>query len=134
MRSKTIPKEEPKKGKTPEYYIGEQGVKRKRVSNRFDREEIGRRGMPNPAPGNNAKRTGQKRIARGPPDPENLQPNRKPPPKPAGRLNARKVTFTGVREVQIPAVPGANRKPPRAASVQSGAPLPPKGGNTKKKK
>ena len=25
MRSKTIPKEEPKKGKTPEYYIGDQG-------------------------------------------------------------------------------------------------------------
>ncbi len=108
-------------------------MKRKRVSNRFDMEESGRRGMPNPAPGNNAKRTGQKRIASGPPDAENLQPNRKPPPKPAGRLNARQVTFTGVREVQIPAVPGANRKPPRAASVQSGAPLP-KGGNTKKKK
>ncbi len=132
MRSKTIPKDTPKKGKTQEYYIGELAGKRKRVSNRFDREEIGRRGMPNPAPGNNAKRTGQKRIASGPPDAENLQPNRKPPPKPAGRLNAKKVTFTGVKEVQIPAVPGANRKAPRAASVQSGAPLPPKG-NTKKK-
>ena len=134
MRSKTIPKETPKKGKTQEYYIGELAGKRKRVSNRFDREEIGRRGMPNPAPGNNSKRTGQKRKESL--VPETPQPNRKPPPKPAGRLNARKVTFTGVREVQIPAVPGANRKPPRAASVQSGAPLPPsnKGGNTKKKK
>ena len=89
MRSKTIPKEEPKKGKTPEYYIGEQGVKRKRVSGRFDMEERGRRGMPNPAPGNNQKRTGQKRIARGPPDPENPQARRKPPPKPEGRLNNR---------------------------------------------
>ena len=45
----------------------------------------------------------------------------------------KRVTFTGVRETPIPAVPGANRKPPRAASVQSGAPLPPRKGNTKKK-
>ena len=87
MRSKTIPKEEPKKGKTPEYYIGDQGVKRKSVPSKLDMEESGRRGMPNPAPGNSTKRTGQKRIARGPPDPENLQPRRKPPPKPEGRLN-----------------------------------------------
>ncbi len=86
MRSKTIPKE-PKKGKTPKYYIGEQGVKRKRVSGRFDLEERGRRGMPNPAPGNYQKRTGQKRRATGPPDPENPQARRKPPPKPDGRLN-----------------------------------------------
>jgi len=80
---KTIPKEEPKK-KAPEYYIGEQGVNRKRVSGKFDLEERWRRGMPNPAPGNNARRS-QKR--KGPPAPENPQPNRKPPPKPDGRLN-----------------------------------------------
>ena len=78
MRGKTIPKEEPKKGKTPEYYIGDQGVKRKSVPSKLDME---------PAPGKSAKRTGQKRTARGPPDPENLQPRRKPPPKPEGRLN-----------------------------------------------
>ena len=80
-RSKTLPKEDPKT-----YYIGEQGVKRKRVSGRFDMEERGRRGMPNPAPANNQKRTGQKRNAKGPPDPENPQARRKPPPKPDGRL------------------------------------------------
>ena len=86
-RSKTIPREEPKKGKAPEDYIGEQGVKRKRVSGRKDLEERGRRGMPNPAPGNSQKRTGQKRRATGPPDPENPQARRKPPPKPDGHLN-----------------------------------------------
>ena len=89
MRSKTIPKEEPKKGKAPEYYIGEQGVKRKRVSGRFDMEERGLRGMPNPAPANNQTRTGQTRRGTGPPDPENPQARRKPPPKPEGRLNNR---------------------------------------------
>ena len=85
-RSKTIPKEEPKKKRVPEYYIGEQGVKRKRESGRFDLEERGRRGMPNPAPGNYQKRMGEKRKATGPPDPENPQARRKPPPKPEGRL------------------------------------------------
>ena len=84
-RSKTIPKEEKKKA--PEHYIGDQGEKRKRESGRFDLEERGRRGMPNPAPGNNQKRTGQKRKAKEPPYPENPQARRKPPPKPDGRLN-----------------------------------------------
>ncbi len=84
-RGKTIPKEEKKKA--PEYYIGEQGVKRKRVSGKFDLEERGRRGMPNPAPGSSQKRTGQKRRATGPPDPENPPARRKPPPKPESSLD-----------------------------------------------
>ena len=92
-RSKTIPKEEPTKGKAPEYYIGEQGVKRKRESGKFDLEERGRRARPNPAPGNQ-KRTGQKRKAMGPPDPENPQARRKPPPKPEGRLDRKGNTKT----------------------------------------
>ena len=62
-RSKTIPKEEPKKGKVPEYYIGEQGVKRKRESGKFDLEERGRRRRPNPAPGNQ-KLTAKAKVER----------------------------------------------------------------------
>ncbi len=84
-RSKTIPKEEKKKA--PEYYIGDRGEKRKRVSGKFDLDEWRRRGLPNPAPGNYQKRMGEKRKATGPPDPENPQARRKPPPKPDGRLN-----------------------------------------------
>ena len=86
-RSKTIPKEEPKKRRVPEYYIGEQGVKRKRESGIFDQDERERRARPNPARGNQ-KLTGQKRKATGPPDPENPQARRKPPPKPEGRLKS----------------------------------------------
>ena len=82
-RSKTIPKEEPKKGKVPEYYIGEQGEKRKRESSIFDQDERERRARPNPARGNQ-KLSGYKRRATGPPDPENPQARRKPPPKPEG--------------------------------------------------
>ncbi len=131
-RSKTIPKEEPKR-KAQEYYIGEQGVKRKKEATSLRGEE-GRRPRPNPARGNQ-KLIGGKRKAIGPPDADYPQARRRPPPKPEGRLKAKgRVTFTGVRETPIPAVPGANRKPPRAASVQSGAPLPPpRKRNTKKK-
>ena len=80
------------------------------------------------------KLIGGKRKATGPPDPENPQARQKPPPKPEGRLKAKgRVTFTGVRETPIPAVPGTNRKP-RARPVCSPArPLPPRKGNTKKK-
>ena len=85
-RSKTIPKEEPKKMRVPECYIGEQGVKRKRESGIFDQDERERRARPNPARGNQ-KLTGYKRKATGPPDPENPQARRKPPPKPEGRLD-----------------------------------------------
>ena len=133
-RSKVVPREEPKK-KKEDYYIGEQGVTRKRELDIFGRDERERKPRPNPARGNQ-KLIGGKRKAVGPPDADYEQVRRRPPPKPEGRLKARSVRFTGVREVAIPAVPGANRKPPRAASVQSGAPLPPprKGGNTKKKK
>ncbi len=84
-RGKTIPKEEPKKGKVPEYYIGDQGVKRKREATSLRRED-GPRPRPNPARGN-LKVIGGKRKATGPPDPENPQARRKPPPKPDGRLN-----------------------------------------------
>ena len=85
-RSKTIPKEEPKKRRVPEYYIGEQGVMRKRESGIFDQDERERKSRPNPARGNQ-KLTGHKRKATGPPDPENPQARRKPPPKPEGRLD-----------------------------------------------
>ena len=135
-RSKVVPKEEPKKKATQQHYIGERGVKRKRELDIFGRDERERKPRPNPARGNQ-KLIGGKRKATGPPDADYQQAQRRTPPKPEGRLKARgRVTFTGVREVAIPAVPGANRKPPRAASVQSGAPLPPprKGGNTKKLK
>ena len=85
--ARRYPRRSRRREKAPEYYIGEQGVKRKRVSGRFDLEERGRRGMPNLAPGNSQTRTGQRRRATGPPDPENPQARRKPPPKPEGRLN-----------------------------------------------
>ena len=45
-RSKTIPKEGPKK-RVPEYYIGEQGFKRKREFDIFDQDERERRARPN---------------------------------------------------------------------------------------
>ena len=52
----------------------------------FDQDERERRARPNPARGNQ-KLTGYKRKATGPPDPENPQARRKPPPKPEGRLD-----------------------------------------------
>ena len=82
-RSKTIPKEEPKKKRAQEHYIGEQGVKRKREATSLRRED-GPRPRPNPARGN-LKLIGGKRKATGPPDPENPEARRKPPPKPEGR-------------------------------------------------
>ena len=86
-RSKTIPKEETKKKRAQEHYIGEQGVKRKRELDIFGRDERERRPRPNPARGNQ-KLIGGKRKATGPPDPENPQARRKPPPKPEGRLKS----------------------------------------------
>ena len=85
-RSKTIPKEEPKKKRAQEHYIGEQGVKRKREATSLRREE-GPWPGPNPAR-SNQKVLGGKRKATGPPDPENPQARRKPPPKPEGRLKS----------------------------------------------
>ena len=83
-RSKTI--EEPKKRRVPEYYIGDQGEKRKREATSLRRED-GPRPRPNPAR-SNQKLLGSKRKATGPPDPENPQARRKPPPKPKGRLKS----------------------------------------------
>ena len=80
-RSKTLPKEDPKT-----YYIGDQGVKRKREATSLRRED-GPRPRPNPAR-SNQKLLGGKRLATGPPDPENPQARRKPPPKPEGRLKS----------------------------------------------
>ena len=85
-RSKTIPKEEPTKKRVQEHYIGKQGVKRKREATSLRREE-GPRPRPNPARGNQ-ELIGGKRKATGPPDPENPQVRRKPPPKPEGRLKS----------------------------------------------
>ena len=48
-RSKTIPKEEPKKKTAQEHYIGEQGVKRKRELDIFGRDERERKPRPNQA-------------------------------------------------------------------------------------
>ena len=86
-RSKTIPKEEPKKKRAPEYYIGDRGVKRKRELDVVDQDERERKARPNQARGNQ-KLTGHKRKATGPPDPENPQARREPPPKPEGRLKS----------------------------------------------
>ena len=72
-RSKKIPKDTPR-----EFYIGEQGTKRKADTDLYERRK-----RPNPAAGNQ-KLTGQKRKATAQPD--DPQASRRKAPKPEGRM------------------------------------------------
>ena len=82
-RPKTVPKSRP----ATEFYIGEGGTKRPGEPGveQLRQATDTRRKRPNPGAGNQ-KLAGGKRKATGPPDPENPQASRKPPPKPQGRI------------------------------------------------
>ena len=82
-RSKTVPRSRPPTG----FYIGEGGTKRPGEPGveQLRQATDTRRKRPNPG-GGNQKLAGGKRKATGPPDAENPQASRKPPPKPQGRI------------------------------------------------
>ena len=82
-RSKTIPRSQPAQN----FYIGDGGTKRPGDPGveQLRKATDTRSKRPNPG-GGNQKLAGGKRKATGPPDPENPQASRKPPPKPQGRL------------------------------------------------
>ena len=94
-RSKTIPKSRPAQN----FYIGDGGTKRPGDPGveQLRQATDTRRKRPNPA-GGNQKLAGGKRKATGPPDPENPQASRKPPPKPQGRIGNTKYSKNEKRQ------------------------------------
>jgi len=94
-RSKTIPKSRP----PTEFYIGEGGTKRPGEPGveQLRQATDTRRKRPNPGAGNQ-KLAGGKRKATGPPDPENPQASRKPPPRPQGRMGNTKYSKNEKRQ------------------------------------